>query len=200
MPQPSHRLGDETPRRAQRGQIIVIAAMAMMSMIAGVSLVIEAGNAYAHQRDVQNAADAVANAGATVLAQRLGGTPKTDADVASAMASLATTNRLDIHRAWYTDVKGKLLNSGGVVVGSTAAAAEVGVVGSIPPNTQGVQVGGTQSFGTTFARVLGMNQFTASADATAITGTLTGGKFLPVVLPVNIVDCETNGDLSLIHI
>ena len=192
-----------TPRRPvpsgrprQRGQVIVIAAMAMVALVGGVSLVVEAGNAYAHQRDAQNAADAVANAGATVLAQRLGGTPKTDADVASEMATLATTNRLGSHQAWYTDVKGKLLNNAGNVVGNTAAAAEVGVVGSIPPNTQGVQVGGSQQFGTTFARVLGFDTFSASAEATAVTGALTGGMFLPVVFPVNIVDCEVNGDLG----
>ena len=59
--------------RGQQGQIIVIAALAMVALIGGVSLILEGGNAYAHQRVAQNAADAVANAGATVLAKRLGG-------------------------------------------------------------------------------------------------------------------------------
>ena len=185
-------------RRGSGGQVIVIAAMSMMAMIAGVSLVLEAGNAYAHQREVQNAADAVANAGATVLAQKLGGdTSVTDASVAARISSISSSNRLDSHRAWYTDVKGKLLSPAGTVVSNTASAAEVGVVGAIPPNTQGVQVGGSQGFGTTFARVLGFTQFTASAEATAVTGALTGGVFLPVIFPVNIVDCEKNGDLGV---
>ena len=48
----------------------------MVSLIGGVALVLEAGNAYAHQREAQNGADAVANAGATVLSERLGGTVK----------------------------------------------------------------------------------------------------------------------------
>ena len=77
-PDPTHedtmhrtvRAGD---RRAQRGQIIVVAALTMIALIGGVSLVLEGGNAYAHQRMAQNAADSVANAGATILAQRLGG-------------------------------------------------------------------------------------------------------------------------------
>ena len=60
-------------RRAQRGQIIVVAALTMIALIGGVSLILEGGNAYAHQRMAQNAADSVANAGATILAQRLGG-------------------------------------------------------------------------------------------------------------------------------
>ncbi len=70
-----HRLPSR-PRaadRGQRGQIIVIAALAMIALIGGVSLILEGGNAYAHQRIAQNAADSVANAGATVLAKRLGG-------------------------------------------------------------------------------------------------------------------------------
>jgi Flp pilus assembly protein TadG len=183
------------PRRRQHGQVIVIAAMAMISLIGGVSLIVEAGNAYAHQREVQNGSDAIANAGATVLAQKLGGATKTDADVASAMASLAAKNRIGTNQGWYTDVAGKLLTPAGGAAASTATAARVGD-GAIPTGAQGVQAGGSQSFGTTFGRVIGFNQFTASAVATAVTGALTGGVFLPVIFPVNIVDCEVNGDLG----
>ena len=67
-----HRHAHPPARRAARS--CVIAAMAMIALIGGVALVLEAGNAYAHQREAQNGADAVANAGATVLAQRIGGT------------------------------------------------------------------------------------------------------------------------------
>ena len=59
-------------RRGQRGQIVPITALAMIALIGGVALILEGGNAYAHQREAQNASDAVANAGATVLAQQLG--------------------------------------------------------------------------------------------------------------------------------
>jgi hypothetical protein len=80
-------------------------------------------------------------------------------------------------------------------VGNTSAAAQVGG-GVIPPNTQGVQVTGNLTFPTTFARVLGMNAFRASADATSVTGALIGGLFLPVVFPVNIVDCSGDGSIA----
>lgn len=179
----------------ERGQILVVAVIALIAMIGGVSLVLEGGNAYAHQRVAQNAADAVANAGATVLAQRLGGGPQGDSDVVNATAVVAAANALDSYNAYYTDVDAKLLNPAGNIVGSTSAAAQVGG-GLIPPNTQGVQVTGHQTFPTTFARVLGMNQFTASADATSVTGALIGGLFLPVVFPVTIVDCEGDGSLA----
>ena len=64
----------------------------------------------------------------------------------------------------------------------------------IPPGAQGVRVGGSQTFDTTFARVLGIPQFTASADATAVTGALTGGEFLPVVFPVSLANCDGSGN------
>jgi hypothetical protein len=189
------------PRRAadrrtgERGQILVVAVLALIAMIGGVSLILEGGNAYAHQRVAQNGADAVANAGATVLAQRLGGGAQTDADVVVAATSVAASNALDSYSAYYTDVKGQLLTAAGTSAPNQASAAQVGG-GIIPPATQGIQVVGHQTFPTTFARVIGMNSFRASADATAVTGALTGGEFLPVIFPVNIVDCEKNGDLG----
>jgi Flp pilus assembly protein TadG len=192
-----NRLRRHLPTRdGERGQILVVAALALVAMIGGVSLVIEGGNAYAHQRVAQNAADAVANAGASVLAQRLGGGTQGDADVVAATAVVAAANALDSYNGYYTDVEARLLDATGVVVGSTAAAAPVGGT-VIPPGAQGVQITGHQTFPTTFARVLGMDSFRASADATAVTGALTGGVFLPVIFPVNIVDCATNGDLGI---
>jgi hypothetical protein len=185
-----------TTRRRASGQVIVIAALAMVSMVGGVALILEGGNAYAHQRETQNAADAVANAGATVLAENLGGTARTDADVLAAMNRTSTLNFLSTYSGLYTDVTGHWLTNGGALTTSQAAAAAVGG-GAIPPGAQGVQAYGSQFFGTTFGRVLGINQFTSSADAIAVAGALTGGGFLPVVFPVNIVDCEVNGDLGV---
>ena len=102
-----------TSTRRPRGQVIVIAALAMVSLIGGVALVLEAGNAYAHQREAQNGSDAVANAGATVLAEWLGGTAKTDADVAAKMSNVSSANLLGSYLGYYTDVSGNLLTPGG---------------------------------------------------------------------------------------
>ncbi len=182
--------------RGDRGQIIVIAAMSMVALIGGVALILEGGNAYAHQRIAQNAADAVANSGATVLAQRLGGGTQGDAEVLAATDATATANGLDTYNAYYTNVKGQMLDGAGAIVTNPSSAARVGPADgstAIPPGAQGVQVGGSQSFGTTFARAIGINQFTASADAAAVTGALTGGQFLPVVFPVSLADCDGTG-------
>jgi Flp pilus assembly protein TadG len=177
------------------GQIIVLFALGLVAFIAGVGLVVDAGNAYAQQRGVQNGADAAANAGAVVLAQRLGGATKTDTDVANAVSFSAGLNLVS-QTAYYTDVTGQPLDlSGNVVVPASAAAVGNGT--TIPPNAQGVHVGGSRAFGTTFARVVGITTFTAGAEATAVAGKAIGGAFLPVIFPVNITDCSGNGNLGL---
>ena len=184
------------PRSRPRGQILVVAVIAMVSMIGGVALILDGGNAYAHQRGVQNGADAVANAGATVIAQLLGGATKTDADVANIVNAIANANELDSVTAYYTNRAGQLLNPGSAVVNNTSAAARVGD-GVLPAQTSGVQAYGSELFDTAFARVIGMSEFTASADATAIAGPLAGGLLLPVVFPVNIADCSGTGDVGV---
>ena len=176
------------------GQIIVLFALGLVAFIAGVGLVVDAGNAYAQQRGVQNGADAAANAGTVVLAQRLGGATKTDLDVANAVSFSSGLNLIS-QTAYYTNVAGQPIDLSGNVVVATSAAP-VGN-GTIPPNAQGVHVGGSRDFGTTFARVIGINSFTAGAEATGVTGKAVGGAFLPVIFPVNITDCSGNGNLGL---
>jgi len=186
----------------QRGQIIVVAALAMVAIVGGISLVLEGGNAYAHQRVAQNAADSVANAGATVIGQRLGGGALADADVVAAMNAMATANHLDVYTGYYTDVKGRMLTPLGVVTTDPATAEQVGAADAgdttIPPLTQGVRIGGSQTFPTSFARAIGISQFTASADATAIAGPMTGGLFMPVVFPVSLANCDGSGSTVVV--
>ena len=187
-------LSDPSAKRRQRGQVLVLAAGAMTFLILGVALILEAGNAYGHQRMAQNAADAGANSGATVLAQRLGGTPKTDADVKQAIDDTAGWNSLDSHAAFYTDVDGAWIDAGGspTTVDNRVAVGN----GEIPPGAQGVRFGGNQAFGTTFAGVVGFTTFTASAEATAVTGRLVGGQFLPVIIPVSPRTAPLRGSCS----
>lgn len=170
-------------RNQAAGQAIVLVALALVAIVGGVAVVLEGGNAFAQQRITQNAADAAANAGAVVLAERLGGSTRTDADVLAAVSASATSNDLGVVNATYTDINGASLG------------AQVGG-GSIPPTAAGVHAGGTRTFGTFFARVLGFNQFNASADATAVTGILdgvcpaeAGCGILPVTFPVLISEC-----------
>ena len=200
---PNHEVSMKRPPRrnahvrSDRGQIIVVAALTMVALIGGVSLILEGGNAYAHQRVVQNAADSTANAGAMIIGQRLGGGNQTDTDVFNAIDTMADANGLDTYVGYYTDVRGNLLTPLGLTTTVFGSAEQVGSAdgdATIPPGTQGVRVGGSQAFGTTFARVLGLNQFTASADATAVSGGLTGGYVMPIVFPVSMTDCDGSGN------
>ena len=195
-----HRLGASARgARSEAGQILVIAALAMLAIIGGVALVLEGGNAYANQRIAQNAADAIAHAGATVLAQRLGGTTKDDDDVAAAMQGIADANGMTSFTAHYVNVLGEHIASTGLVATSQVEWVEVGTVGDDlppPPKAQGVRVNAVRNFGTTFGRVLGMTSFDAGADATAVMGRLTGGSFMPMVLPVSPSECSNSGFLQ----
>ena len=182
-------------RRADRGQILVIAALGIIAMLAMAALLIEGGNAYAQQRAAQNGADAAANAGAVVLAERLAGVPKTDGQVLSGMNAISGSNGLTRVDGRYTDVQGRLLTPGGATTTVRSSAARVGD-GTIPSGAQGVSAAGDRDFGATIGHVIGFDQFTASADATAVAGRLIGGAFIPIVFPINIVDCAVNGDLG----
>ena len=184
------------PQTGTRGQVLAIGAILFIGLISMGALLLEGGNAFAQQRVTQNGSDAAANAGALVIAQRLGGVSKTDADVLTAVTSITSTNGLSAFAANYTDVRGAALDASGAVASISGNPAATVGGGSIPANSQGVAVRGTKSFGTVLARAIGINSFDASADATAVTGRVVGGAFLPVVFPVSISDCDGSGGLT----
>ncbi|MEA3408990.1 MAG: hypothetical protein U9Q95_01435, partial [Candidatus Eisenbacteria bacterium] len=145
-------------------------------------------NAYARHRISQNGSDAAAEAGATVLAERLVGRTKIDTDVKSAIDGVLTAMDMDTttSNSVYTDIDG---NSLATVVGSLGSAQP-------PLAAHGVAVSGDLPFGTYFARAIGMNQFNAVTQATAVAGYAVdqGSVILPVTPPVNILyDCNNNG-------
>jgi len=179
---------DRHSRVQQHGQVLVVSVLAIIAMMSMLALLLEGGNAYAQQRGTQNGVDAAANAGAVALARKLAGSTITTTDVGDAVQAIANANALPAYTAYYTDVSGNVLDAGG-------HPAQVGI-DAIPSGAQGVTVAGSRTFGTTVGGVIGINSLTASADATAITGPLTGGPLLPIVFPINIVDCVTNGDLG----
>ncbi len=196
QPRPLNR-GDDP-----HGQILVIVAAGFLVMVAAMGLVVDGGMAWGQQRDNQNAADAVSEAGAVVLAERLSGVARVDGDVLAAVDGSATANGVVKDGAWYTDILGSLLDGAGGIVGSTAAAAPVGG-GSIPPNAYGVQVHTSKTFDTFLMQVIGRPTLTTVADATAVAGYIEGlcpsttdCTVLPVTIPLNVVTCDGNGDIK----
>jgi Flp pilus assembly protein TadG len=185
-----------------RGQVVVIVAAGLVVLVAMVGLVIDGGLAWGRQRDTQNVADAAAKAGAAVMAERVAGvspTP-TDADVRAAVDATVAANGLASPDAYYTNINGAMLTSGGAVTTSDSAAAEVGG-GFIPAGAAGVRARTSQTFDTALARVIGVNSFTAEAGAIAVAGYLTGTcdadagcMVLPVTFPVTVLGCDGSGN------
>jgi hypothetical protein len=188
-------------RHGESGQALAMVVLAFVALLGMTGIIIDGGNAWAQQRITQNASDAVAEAGAVVLVQRMGGTTKTDADVLAAVNAAGTNNQLgSAPEAFYTNVNGELLTSGGAITSNENAAAQVGG-GSIPSGAAGVFARGSRPFQSYIARIVGATTFTANAEATAVAGVLTGicpasagCGVLPVTFPVVVSTCDnTNG-------
>jgi Flp pilus assembly protein TadG len=189
MPSP-RGVGGGTSRSG--GQILVIFVVGLLAIIAMVSLVIEGGNLFAQQRIAQNGSDSAATAGAITVAEKLSGKTRTDQDVFNAVKNSADANQLAAYNAIYTDDTGHPI---GANVQNLAQP--------IPAAARGVQVGGDRTAGTTFARILGINSLTASAEATVVAGPLSlqcvadadGCTLLPLTFPVKVFECNGKGEL-----
>ena len=229
-----------TPREGPAGQALVIFALALVAILGMVALVIDGGNAFAQQRATQNAIDASADAGATVLlnnvaAQTLTGLPKTDQDVLDAVNAAADDNGIGAPTAYYTTISGRCILAdgtsaappcdaapGAVEVGSGAIpTVEPDASGnpqcplpyldsagdltskSTPASACGVSAKGSKDFPTFVAGVLGINRFTATATATAVSGGQTGVcpagtpcGFLPITFPTSLTACGKTNHLD----
>jgi hypothetical protein len=182
------QMSKRSPNRwRESGQSIVIIAGGLVAMLAMAGLVIDGGNAFAQQRSTQNGMDAASEAGAVELARRMLGLPGTEAEWD--LRVLAAVNATSANNG---------LTSTGVPQYTDYLGAELGPVGTgtIPANTQGVHAGGSRSFSTFFAGALGVSSFTASAEATAVTGYAVEsgyGGLMPLTFPVILSQCDRGG-------
>lgn len=179
-------------RRPAAGQALVIMVLGMVAMLAMTALVVDGGNAFVQQRSTQNGADAAAEAGAVVLAENLAGGGHSDQQVLAAITASAGKNAITLSSALYTNVNG---NSLGVTVGALGAAVP-------PSNYAGVRTFAARTFGTYVGGIVGINQLSASAQATAVAGpsascTLSQGcTILPLTFPVSPTVCSgTNNQI-----
>jgi hypothetical protein len=187
-------------QEAERGQILVIVAAGLLVLVAFIGLIIDGGQAWTQQRSMQNGTDAAAHAGAVVIGQRLGGATRTDADVRNAIENTRLANNIQVPAAYYTDYLGNMLTPSGGTTGSETVAARVGG-GTVPPLTQGVRAIGRRTFDTLIAGVVGISQWTASGDATAVAGpptSIAAGGLLPVTFPVNQIQCDGSNNVEYV--
>lgn len=178
------------PNREARGQVLVIVAVGMIVFISMVGLVIDGGNAWGHQRGTQNAADSAAKAGAVVVQEFLGGGAVDGDDVACAVEAAADANGSSVESAEYT-------NHEGTPYSPSAAVGACGSGGAIPSGAQGVKATATEDFDTFLMGVIGFDQVTARADATAVVGPVgevcapsAGCAILPVTFPRTLDTCD----------
>jgi hypothetical protein len=171
---------------APYGQALIVLAFAFIVLAAFAGLAIDGGRLYAERRQVQNAADAAATAGAMQLAGFIadcdaGNTPN-DNTVAAAVADLAMYNGVDHFspdgdvEAWYVDAEGKYLGRVGWNLG-------------IPNSATGIKTTLTLTETATFMRMVGQPALVASAEAVAMVGPVTqiGGGVLPIAVPERVI-------------
>jgi len=183
--------------RDERGQAIVILALAVTGVLAMSALLIDGGNAMAQQRGTQNAADAAAYAGASEILQNIAGTSRSDADVSAAIqAALAanpgSTSNTQLDLAEYVDYNHN-------VVGT------VGAGGAIPSSAAGVLVGGERNVTTYLAGLIGRGNIDVRGEATALAGRISGicaavdgCVMAPVTFSIPVITCDgTNRPLRV---
>jgi len=175
--------------QSQKGQSIVIIAIVMVALLALAGLAIDGGNLYLQRRRAQNASDTAALVGTRILAQLMSvcETPDgdDDAQIEELILQYAASNGFSEPEdggegteisAWYVDA-------------DTVRQGEVGV-GSIPAASTGVEVRIDAKVDTYFMRVVGYEQGSFAADATAMAGEVQnfGGGLLPIAVPQVVAD------------
>ena len=143
---------------SERGQILVLFALAATAMIAMVGLVLDGGDTFAQRRVEQNVVDVAATAGANAYMHVVGpdayGTPTSGRTAAVAAAQAAAV------RNGYTN---------------GAASTVVTVTVSLESSGATVQVDITRPHQNAFARVMGFNSWPVSVTAAAVAGTIDTG-------------------------
>lgn len=149
-----------------RGISLVVVAISLVALVMLAALAVDGGNAYANRRHMQNAADAAAMAGARELAQqRWADSPDVSA-IASAVGTTAEANGADAASlsCWLVDADGTELPGGSPVDVCGTPGASWATVGT---GADGVRVRTAHDQASFFARVGGIDSFSASARATA---------------------------------
>lgn len=152
----------------QRGQSIVLVAVAFVALLLFVAVAVDMSNAYAHRRTAQNAADAAALGGAQELGRQINGqTVESDVAIKIEMNRFAQRNGVpdtdenpdnavnDNVVGYYTDEDGERL----------AGLPPIGSVGYVPDNAIGVEAITHIRAPTFFGGVLGLSGLPLQAEA-----------------------------------
>ncbi len=155
-------------RSQSSGQVLVLFAITLAVLLLVVGLAIDGGNGLMQRRNAQNTADFAALAGARVVAEWIDHDTVngTDANVKSAIINTVAANAGNPITFGAPDGP-TYVDSNGHVVGYVGA-------GGLPSATVGVRVTAALTFNTYFLGLVGVNNWTAGASATARGGYATG--------------------------
>lgn len=182
--------------KRERGQSLILFAVALVGIVALLALVVDAGNAYVEKRKMQNAVDSGSSAGALSLAQN-----KSNGAIAGAITNYVRANGVDPSRvrAYYV-----VENSNGdniIVRNSTVdgygynnpAPKTINVDGNALP-VVGVQVEGDKTFNTYFAGLIGFRQMNVNGAAASYAkcGACSAGGLFPATISVGTFVDENN--------
>ena len=187
------------PSRRESGQAIVVMIGAILVAIAMVATIVDGGNVLAQQRVAQNGADATAEAGAVMLAERLAGAAAPsggwDVNISGRLLQTAAANNVTVEAAYYTDICGiplKADGTGAINLDRTenlAAALQVGNFSHVLPGgtatapdcpnrlvgpVAGVLIIGRKDVAAYVAGAIGITTFRVNTRATAVAGYLQG--------------------------
>lgn len=153
--------------RRNSGEILVYAALTAITMMGMVGLALDGGNLYMHKRQMQNAADAAALAGAQTLKLAIQAKQApSDSQILQSIKQYAQFNRKSDVDKDLTAFYSKDGVSLGVGVGG----------GVVPSDANGVEVKAGQTMNSLFMRIVGITAYRASARAAArFTVTQSGG-------------------------
>jgi Flp pilus assembly protein TadG len=182
--------------RSERGQTLIIVAVALVGLLALAGLAIDGGNLVVQRRRAPNAADAAALAGTRLIAaamQTCGpiDQPALDAGIARTVNEYAEQNGVsdtngvagdevnDNVAAWYVGPDENRLG-------------QVGEVGALPQGASGVEVALQDRARTYFLLIVGIDTIPSSAQAMAMTGRVlqfpTDAGLIPVAIPLQVVE------------
>lgn len=185
-------------RRRQRGQTLVLfALMVSLVLIPAIGLAIDASYAYAQRRQAQNASDLASLAGARQIALALSGMTLHECDVRTAIDRvLAQNGAALISPSSYGTAAGPQYVSGsGTVAGPVHYDAACTSAIPTASGAMGVEVGASRVWRPFFLGIIGISNWTASAQSTSRTGYLAGPPSGGQVFPVGLACANFVGSL-----
>lgn len=177
---------NEKDHEKQRGQSIILVAVALVALVIFVALAVDLSDAYYHRRTAQNAADSAALAGGGELARQINGDARNDRRIQTEMNDFAERNDIPDTNGIPGDevnvnVEGYYLDR------NRNRILQVGT-GVVPSDVWGIEAVTYITSPTYFAGIMGVHGLRLNADARVFFGAACGvGCVVPVATHIDTI-------------